>query len=71
MPSRRYEKARTSITKCICPRCNRKHKMRLFWTGKGTPKKHCKNCKREIEDLSNDPLLNNYKLKGATKIYIY
>ena len=28
----------------VCPKCGRKHKVWLFWAGKGTPKKFCKEC---------------------------
>jgi len=42
---------------CICPRCDRKHKMSLFWTGKLPPRKLCINCK-EIS-LSLDEEVNS------------
>ena len=31
-------------TKCICPRCGTIHKMRIYWTGNGTPRKFCHSC---------------------------
>lgn len=39
--------SRRSI-KCICPRCGKKHKLSLFWTGDGIPKKYCKKCQFEL-----------------------
>ena len=32
-------------TLCKCPKCGRYHKMKLFWTGNGTPRKYCHDCK--------------------------
>ena len=29
------------IWACICPRCGQTHKLKLFWTGNGVPKKFC------------------------------
>ena len=40
--------------KCICPRCGKVHKRRIFWTGKGTPRFYCPNCKEG--NLSEDGL---------------
>ncbi len=30
---------------CICPRCGAEHVVRLFWTGRGKPKKLCHSCR--------------------------
>ena len=30
---------------CICPKCGIKHKMKLLWIGRGTPRKFCQTCK--------------------------
>ena len=29
---------------CICPRCGARHRLALFWTGRGTPRKYCADC---------------------------
>jgi hypothetical protein len=36
-------------TKCICPRCNVEHIMKLHWVGRGIPKKYCESCLEIIE----------------------
>ena len=33
------------LTSCICPKCERKHKLKIRWTGDGMPKKYCSQCK--------------------------
>ena len=29
---------------CICHKCRRRHKKKLFWVGNGIPRKYCCNC---------------------------
>jgi hypothetical protein len=36
-------------TKCICPKCGKSHKLKLYWTGRGIPKKYCQECKFYFE----------------------
>ena len=31
-------------TECWCPRCGKKHKRKIFFTGRGVPKFYCKEC---------------------------
>lgn len=42
--------------KCVCPLCSKTHKIRMFWTGNGTPKKYCRQCtnKQVIRTLCED-----------------
>jgi len=37
-------------TVCICPKCGVKHKMDLFWAGRGLPRKFCPSCKGRTLD---------------------
>jgi len=36
------------LTKCICPNCNKEHKFKIHWIGRGVPKIYCKNCKGQV-----------------------
>lgn len=49
--------------RCICPKCGRKHKRALFWSGRGVPKKFCNNCAPIVQDIERFSvrsfLLNN------------
>jgi len=46
-------------TKCVCPRCQQPHKLRLFWIGKLPAKKYCEPCDkiRNELDLSQELLV--------------
>lgn len=37
------------IVDAKCPRCRRKHKAKLYWTGRGMPKIYCEGCRRFVE----------------------
>lgn len=41
-------------TDCSCPRCGRKHKLKINWIGRGVPIKFCHNCNRRLNNLRND-----------------
>ena len=32
-------------TEAVCPKCGRKHTVKMFWTGKGTPRRFCDKCR--------------------------
>ena len=36
---------------CICPKCGIGHKMKLLWSGRGTPKKYCPPCKSFVSTI--------------------
>lgn len=36
---------------CICPKCGIGHKMKLLWSGRGTPKKFCPSCKSFVSTI--------------------
>ena len=48
----RNVQSKTPFTKCICPKCGKKHKTRLHWTGKGTAKKYCQKCQKFIKTFN-------------------
>ena len=37
-------------TACICPKCRRKHTVKMRWIGRGIVWKFCQPCKRECDD---------------------
>jgi hypothetical protein len=41
------------LTSCICPRCGCKHKRKLNWIGRGTPRKYCQACKDQVDQHSS------------------
>jgi len=45
LPDPDFEK---TITECICPRCGVRHKMNLWWTGWGVPRKFCNACRKSV-----------------------
>jgi len=40
-------------TKCVCPRCRKKHERKLFWNGSLPARKYCRMCERYMEDSSS------------------
>ncbi len=38
---------------CKCPRCEIEHEMPLRWTGRGTPRIFCPNCRPTITSISD------------------
>jgi hypothetical protein len=36
---------------CICPKCGTGHRMKLFWSGRGKPKKYCPPCKSFVSTI--------------------
>ncbi len=36
---------------CICPKCGTAHRMKLLWSGRGTPKKYCPPCKNYVATI--------------------
>ncbi len=40
-------------TVCICPKCGTQHRIKLLWTGRGTPRKFCPICKHYSNSLSD------------------
>ena len=50
---------------CICPKCMKVHKRRIFWTGRGTPRIFCNKCKSIVEVYSDDP---QYEINAEEEI---
>lgn len=40
--SDRYEASLMEQVECICPKCRIVHKVNMYWTGSGKPRKYCK-----------------------------
>lgn len=38
---------------CICPKCGSIHRLKLLWTGRGTPRKFCPICKHYSSSISD------------------
>jgi uncharacterized protein (DUF983 family) len=36
---------------CVCPKCGVRHRLKILWAGRGTPKKFCQACKMYIATL--------------------
>jgi hypothetical protein len=34
---------------CKCPKCGKIHRVTMFWTGRGVPRKYCPQCKGGVE----------------------
>ncbi len=34
---------------CKCPKCGKTHRVTMFWTGRGVPRKYCPQCKGGAE----------------------
>jgi hypothetical protein len=43
--------ARYNITACVCPKCRLHHTQRMFWSGRGTPRKYCDSCREKTGDI--------------------
>lgn len=59
----KHENRGEQSTKCICPKCGREHKLWLFWSGRGTPRKYCQSCQNnyaDVYDMSMFDAYNNY-----------
>lgn len=39
---------RDKLVECMCPKCERKHKIKMKWTGRGVPRVYCRACREEI-----------------------
>ncbi|BBO92044.1 hypothetical protein DSCOOX_52240 [Desulfosarcina ovata subsp. ovata] len=39
------EKATESMTECVCPLCGKHHRIRIYYTGRGTPRIFCDYCR--------------------------
>lgn len=44
-----------SWTECFCPKCETKHKVKMNWIGRGTPKIFCKCCRGQIGSIRGLP----------------
>ena len=53
--------------KCKCPRCEKIHKTRVDWTGRGIPKIYCGNCQYIVADRDYDA----YMVVGKSRFYEY
>lgn len=40
---------KTKKTECLCPLCRRTHLLKIWWTGKGIPRKYCYDCLRDMD----------------------
>lgn len=45
-----YISSTNKVHECICPRCKKKHKKRIFFTGIGIPRINCNTCKMHFEN---------------------
>lgn len=64
-------KKSTKVIPCICPRCNIKHKRRLFWTGIGIPKRYCNSCEDIVANIAANMNVSCYRTASTSKIPAY
>lgn len=50
---------------CLCPKCNKRHSAKLFWTGSGTPRLYCQRCRDLIATIC-DGLI--YEIRPAVSM---
>ena len=43
------ERVAAKVVPCVCPRCRKKHRQRIHFTGRGTPRLYCYDCKNYFE----------------------
>jgi len=36
-------------TKCWCPKCEKEHYQKIFWTGEGKPRLYCRGCREHVK----------------------
>ena len=41
------------MVKCKCPKCRKKYKKEMYWTGRGRPWKLCEECKKFSESIEH------------------
>lgn len=54
--SNKSEPTYKSPTQCICPRCSKTHNRMLYWTGRGTPRMYCADC-RHMDELDSPEII--------------
>ncbi|BBO86116.1 hypothetical protein [Desulfosarcina ovata] len=42
---RQQFKTGKAFVSCVCPKCASHHNVFMMWTGRGTPRKYCPNCR--------------------------
>ena len=43
-------------TQCVCPKCGRHHKLKIYWTGTGTPRMYCHRCREIVGGISSSAI---------------
>ena len=38
---------------CVCPKCGAAHRLKMLWSGRGTPKKYCPPCKGFVSTVES------------------
>ena len=52
---------REKSTECICPKCGARHRVKLLWTGRGTPRKFCPICRHYANAMNEtEPFVVGY-----------
>jgi hypothetical protein len=45
-----YATSANKLIKCLCPLCNKIHKLMIHWTGRGIPRIYCDTCKKKLNN---------------------
>lgn len=38
-------------TQCLCPKCGKEHRLKIFWTGRGIPRIYCHRCRELVTTI--------------------
>lgn len=44
---------RKNAVQCRCPKCGKRHCLKMFWTGTGIPRIYCHRCRELIANISD------------------
>ena len=56
---------RNKPTECICPICRKRHWLRLYFTGRGIPRKYCEHCSQKFLKRYRD-VIEEYRISADT-----
>ncbi|MFH0725690.1 MAG: hypothetical protein V2B19_04950 [Pseudomonadota bacterium] len=53
---------------CLCPKCNKTHYAKLFWTGSGTPRVYCQKCRDLVATICDNLIYETRPTMSAVSI---
>ena len=59
-------------TICICPKCGKDHKLKIYWTGSGTPRMYCHRCREIVAGISTPAIYesqpNTFRISRSSSV---